>query len=74
MFSEPIFHSGGIEFNIQGDLDGKKIGPLLLMPLVENAIKHGINTLAQNAYLKADLHIMGESLVFNIKNNFASKF
>ncbi|MBP6796178.1 MAG: histidine kinase, partial [Saprospiraceae bacterium] len=60
-----------IEMTIQGDLQGKKIVPLLLMPLVENAIKHGINTLQHNAYLKAELTITDESLEFIIKNNFS---
>lgn len=61
-----------IEMKIQGDLQGKKIVPLVLMPLVENAIKHGINTLQQNAYLKAELTITGDSLEFIIKNNFSN--
>lgn len=63
-------NNSSIEMTVHGDLQRKKIAPLLLMPLVENAIKHGINTLQQNAYLKADLVVNNESLSFLISNNF----
>jgi two-component system, LytTR family, sensor kinase len=33
-----------INFSIDGDVNGKRIAPLLLFPLIENAFKHGILT------------------------------
>jgi two-component system, LytTR family, sensor kinase len=33
-----------VNFSIEGDLNGKRIAPLLLFPLIENAFKHGVVT------------------------------
>ena len=33
-----------IDFTVEGDTGGKMIAPLILMPFVENAFKHGIST------------------------------
>ena len=33
-----------INFSMEGDMAGKKIAPLLLFPLIENACKHGVLT------------------------------
>lgn len=60
-----------IEIAVSGDLQGKKIVPLLLMPLLENAIKHGINTLQHDGYIESKLIIEKDSLFFEIKNNFS---
>jgi LytS/YehU family sensor histidine kinase len=32
-----------LDFKVVGDLTGKKIAPLILIPFVENAFKHGVN-------------------------------
>jgi two-component system LytT family sensor kinase len=31
-----------VNFSIEGEVDGKRIAPLLIFPLIENAFKHGI--------------------------------
>lgn len=43
---EKLRHDGDIyiNFSIEGDTTGKRIAPLLLFPLIENACKHGILT------------------------------
>jgi sensor histidine kinase YesM len=47
-----------------------KIAPLLLIPFVENAIKHGTNTLAENAFVAIDLRVENGTLHFSCRNNF----
>ncbi len=33
-----------IEFDVQGDVTGKIVAPLVLLPAIENAFKHGVST------------------------------
>ena len=40
-----------IAFYTEGVLRGRKIAPLLFLPLVENAFKHGVNNAIDNAFL-----------------------
>ncbi|MEO5890969.1 MAG: sensor histidine kinase [Ferruginibacter sp.] len=40
-----------IDFIIEGDISGKVIAPLILMPFVENAFKHGISNAAESNIL-----------------------
>ena len=58
-----------IEFSINGDYHNKKIMPLLLLPLLENAVKHGINKSISGAYLIAELKIKNQQLTFTVENN-----
>lgn len=61
-----------IEFNIIGEPNDLKITPLLLLPLLENAFKHGINKEPINAFLSATIEIKQNSLIFSIANNKVS--
>ena len=47
-----------------------KISPLLLLILLENAYKHGVEQLTDQAYIAIKLEIIEQSLIFNIENNF----
>ena len=58
-----------IEFSINGDYHNKKIMPLLLLPLLENGVKHGINKSLSGAYLMAELKIKNQQLTFTVENN-----
>lgn len=49
-----------------------RIAPLLFIIPLENAFKHGIEGLEEDAYIHIDLVTDGSSVHFSIKNNFAT--
>ena len=56
-----------ISFNVEGDLTNQKIAPVILLPLVENAFKHGVKP-DQKCLVSIKLVIRNNLLNFNIKN------
>jgi two-component system, LytTR family, sensor kinase len=71
---EKLRHLGQmyVNFSIEGDVNGKRIVPLLLFPLLENAFKHGILT-EKDKPVSIDLKITDRHLEFaisNFKNNY----
>jgi len=58
-----------IQFNVAGNLDGKLIAPMLLIPFVENSFKHGVSTSASSNFVHINLKIEGNDLFFSIENN-----
>lgn len=47
-----------------------KIAPLLFIILLENAFKHGVECLTENAYIHMGLKTEENTVIFNIENNF----
>jgi len=47
-----------------------RIAPLLMLPLIENAFKHGIDSTIDRSYIDATLKIVDNRLIFNCRNNF----
>lgn len=45
-----------------------KIAPLLLLPFVENAFKHGVSNFPGMAFVKINLMIIEKNLIFRIEN------
>jgi two-component system, LytTR family, sensor kinase len=62
-----------IHLNVSGEIQDKKIAPLLLLPFVENSFKHGLKSGAENAFATIDIEISGTVLHFNIKNTKGNK-
>jgi two-component system, LytTR family, sensor kinase len=58
-----------IHFYTEGVLLGRKIAPLLFLPLVENAFKHGVNKSIENAFLEGCLSVNDTTILFELKNN-----
>jgi two-component system LytT family sensor kinase len=56
-----------IRFSVEGNTNGKRIAPLLLFPLIENAFKHGILTDKEKPVL-IDIKIADQQLQFSICN------
>lgn len=50
--------------------DGIKVTPLLLIILLENAFKHGVENMRENAYVYIDLFVDEKQINFKIENNF----
>lgn len=61
-----------IVFNTSIEKKGLKIAPMLFLPLVENAYKHGIKGDIENTFLKIDLKGSSKKIHFLIKNNKGS--
>ena len=64
-----------ISFNVEGEITNKKIAPVILLPLVENAFKHGIKP-DEKCLVSIKLICQQNSLKFITKNTlfvYASK-
>lgn len=59
-------------FTVRGDGAGKNIVPLLLMPLVENAFKHGVDTEAP-CTIAINVEVFADHLVMTVQNNRHSR-
>lgn len=58
-----------LDYNIDEQLDNDlKIAPMLLIPFIENAFKHGVNT-EQESHIKIDISIEKEELHLKVLNN-----
>ncbi|WP_192821300.1 sensor histidine kinase [Rufibacter sp. LB8] len=57
-----------IHTNIEDVLSERFIAPMLLIPFVENAFKHGIS-LKQKSWIKVSLHMEGTTLFFDVYNS-----
>jgi two-component system LytT family sensor kinase len=58
-----------VSFNIYGDIYGKKIAPLLLIPFVENAFKHGASTILEDGWVTIDVKAKGDTIAVKVENN-----
>jgi LytS/YehU family sensor histidine kinase len=58
-----------IKWHKNGDFQTKSIAPMLLLPFVENAFKHGVETQNQNISVELDVALQENDLFFQIKNS-----
>ena len=58
-----------LSFNISGEIIERKIAPLLLMPLLENAFKHASNKINEKVWITIDLIVKENSLYFTVENS-----
>jgi len=58
-----------IQTEINGNIDGKKISPLLMIPFVENSFKHGTSKMLEHPWIKLLIEIKNSELCFNLSNS-----
>lgn len=63
-------HPLNIRFQVENTADGRLIEPVLLLPLVENALKHGNLETNPKAFLNIVLQNDENRLLFRVENSF----
>lgn len=58
-----------IKLDVIGEIENKKIAPLLFLPFVENSFKHGLKGGAKNVFVDIRIEVMGKILNFEIENS-----
>ena len=61
-----------VETIIDIDDPQQPITPLLLLPLVENAFKHGVGELRSDAWVRLQVHLAGKNLRVAVENSLLS--
>ena len=58
-----------ISVNFSGDIENKRIRPLLLLPLIENSFKHGTSQQLGQKWISLHLHVTDHLLDFTLSNS-----
>ena len=58
-----------ISLNFSGDMEGKLIQPLLLLPLLENSFKYGTQHDIEKKWISLDLNVANNTMYFNLTNS-----
>ena len=62
-----------ISWSVEGNIKNKFISPLLMLPFLENAFKHGVSEQLEKPWLSVDISVKSDSLrckIANSKNEF----
>ena len=60
-----------VEWALDDQADGARLPPLLLQPLVENAVKHGVEPSASGARIRVSTQCRGATVVIKVSNTVA---
>jgi two-component system, LytTR family, sensor kinase len=72
---QKIRYSDKLTLQITENIDNENepISPLLFIPLVENAFKHGVEENTENSFINIEINLNNRKLRFEIENNFEGK-
>jgi LytS/YehU family sensor histidine kinase len=57
-----------LTFQINGNINGQLISPLLLLPFIDNSLSFGSNELVEQAWVNLDINIENNSLSMKLIN------
>lgn len=66
-------HSFDISFDIDLDQNDVEVAPLILMPFVENAFKHGVSDKHPDSWVKIVVRVEANTLLVEVKNSVYEK-
>lgn len=68
---EQIRHGkkASVIFDIQGDVQSVEIAPMLLIVFVENAFKHGLSQHLTHGFIRINLNVKEQNLLFTVENS-----
>jgi two-component system sensor histidine kinase AlgZ len=58
-----------ISWNVEGDMKDRFISPLMMLPFLENAFKHGTSEQIEKSWISVDISSRNETLNFKIANS-----
>ncbi|ATP57469.1 histidine kinase [Pedobacter ginsengisoli] len=58
-----------LNLNIKGDIHGQQIAPLLMIPLIENAFKHGASEMIEEAWINIVIEVEPSSIKLKVSNS-----
>jgi len=58
-----------ISFSQSGDVSNQQIAPLIMMPFIENAFKHGFNEDLNNIWITIDIKVKHDTLYLKVQNS-----
>ena len=59
-----------VEIDVDEDCGDCMVPPLVLQPLIENAVKHGVATMVDGGLIRVQGHIVGGSMEVSVENDF----
>jgi two-component system, LytTR family, sensor kinase len=59
-----------IQLNVFNNTKNIRVPPLLILPLVENAFKHGVSQEVDNSWIHIDITLKKNKLTFKIENSY----
>lgn len=62
-----------VQLNVYKNLKGIFIPPLLYLPLVENAFKHGASNAVEDSWIHIDISVKKNMLIFKVENSIADE-
>lgn len=58
-----------LTFNITGDIEGKSISPLMILPFIENSFKHGVSEELNESWISIDLEVKPNGFILKVENS-----
>jgi LytS/YehU family sensor histidine kinase len=58
-----------VSFNTYGSIHGKEIAPLLLLPLIENCFKHGVDSSIDKSWIRVEVAAKDSEFTIKIENS-----
>lgn len=62
-----------VSFSVTGDVSIQQVPPLLMLPFVENAFKHGVSKEVEEAFISIDLTLKDQQLILRVENSKAEE-
>lgn len=63
-----------ISLSFTGNLEGKLIPPLLLLPLIENSFKHGTSRQLDQCWISLDMHVENDTMSLKLLNSLDNEY
>jgi LytS/YehU family sensor histidine kinase len=61
-----------IDIRVSGEVNDRKIAPLVLLPFVENCFKHGASEELQQSWVKVTIDVQSHVTIIKVENNKAT--